>query len=113
MTCVAFPFGRGRVLSGNWNVSDVLRLIELRYLPKLVGSVIGAGRGPSCGRYHGCIGDELFVWRGMRAATSDISSGSKRVKNTRCSVRQLTHPPSEFRWPAGPAALRTNSALVI
>src|SRR5919198_4916171 len=95
MTCVAFPFGRGSVLSGNGNVSFALRLIELRYLPKLVGSVIGAGRGPSCGRKYGCMGDELFVCRGMRAATSDISSGSKCEKNTRCSVWQVTHPPSD------------------
>src|SRR5207237_5055362 len=112
MTCVAFPFGRGSVLSGNWNVSVALRLIELRYRPCDVGSVI-TGSGPSCGRNHGCIGEELFVWRGMRAATIDISSGSKWEKKTRCSEWQLTQAPSDARCCGVPGALMISSPFDI
>src|SRR5436190_4551476 len=86
--------------------------MELRYRPMVVGSVI-TGRGPSSGRNHGCIGDELFVCRGMRAATIDISSGSKCEKNTRCSVWQLTQAPSDAFWAAVPDALMISSAFDI
>ena len=72
-----------------------------------------AGSGPSCGRNHGCIGDELFVCRGMRAATIDISSGSKCEKNTRCSEWQLTHPPSDALCAGVPDALMISSAFDI
>src|SRR5438445_12097298 len=87
MTCVALPLGRGKVFSGNSNVSVALRLIELRYLPKLTWPEAGGPSGPSEGRIHGCRIDELFVCRVIRWTTRAISSASKRENKTRCNVR--------------------------
>ena len=49
----------------------------------------------------------------MRAATIDISSGSKCDKNTRCSEWQLTHPPSDALCCGVPGALMISSAFDI
>src|SRR6058998_1926414 len=94
MTCVALPLGRGKVFRGNSNVSAALRLIELRYLPKLIWPEVGGPIGPSKGRIHGCRNEELFVCLVIRWTTRAISSASNRENKTRCKVWQLTQPPS-------------------
>jgi hypothetical protein len=81
-------------------------------VPIALGPAGGDGGGPSAGRIHGCNGDELFVCRAIRRTTCDISSALKREKNTRCSVWQLTQPPSAFFCGGVPDALMINSAFV-
>src|SRR5258708_5757375 len=93
MTWVALPLGRGKVFNGNPSVSAALRLIELRYLANGVASAGGCA-GYATGRIQGWMGDELFVCMVMRCTTWVISSASKRVNSTRCSVWQVTQPPS-------------------
>src|SRR5262249_31760146 len=113
MTCVAFPLGRGRVFSGNSNVSVALRLIELRYLPKLTCPDAGGPSGPSAGRIQGCRIDELLVCLVIRWTTEASSSASKRENKTRCNVWQLTHPPSWSFCSGVPGTLINNSPFDI
>ena len=60
------PVGRGNVFKGNSNVSLELRLIELRYLAKLLGADAGGSVDVSVGRIQGCKNEELFVCLAIR-----------------------------------------------
>src|SRR5215469_10072242 len=110
MTWVALPLGRGKVFSANSKLSAELRLIELRYLAKGVGSLTGCTVN-STGRIQGWSNDELLVCMVIRWTTRVISSALKRENMMRSSVWQVTQPASVSFCCWVPGTLRSHSAL--
>ena len=107
---MALPLGRGNVFNENSKVSAELKLMVLKYLAAAICLSVG-GLAGLAGRVQGCNGEELFVCVAIRCTTCNISSSVYRENSTRCSVWQVTQPPSANFCSWVPGMLMSHSAL--